>query len=149
MLSSPRISDNPTPMRAYSMPVTSPLRMAPAKSDAFTAGRGGSDLPDILALVEAVRHLGLAAHGHDVSEVELVLHLVRLLAAQQEVVAHGLVCLAVHPHLARPVLGLPVLQRLHDVSGFGAVGLLDGAQGEPGHAVGRARSVARRRVVLG
>src|SRR5215470_1867650 len=118
MLRSPRMSESPTPISAYSMPVTRPFRMAPARSDAFTAARGGSDLADVLALVEAVGHLRIAAHGHDVREVVLVLHLVGLLAAEQQVVAHGLVGLAVHPHLARPVLGLPVLQRLDDVGGL-------------------------------
>src|SRR5437867_6950707 len=163
MLSSPRINDSPTPINAYSIPVTSPLRMAPASSDAFTASPGDGtarrrpspayaarlERANVLALVDAVGHPRLAAHGHDVREVVLVLHRVGLLAAQQEVVAHGLMRLAVHPHLAGPVLRLPVLERLDDVGGLGTIRLLDGAQGEARHPVGRTRGVAGRRVVLG
>src|SRR5437899_1206140 len=171
MLSSPRISDSPTPISAYSIPVTIPLRTAPASSEAFTRDRGAPRVPRgvaerwggggpsrgpprlqspyVLALVDSVRHPRITAHGHDVGEVELVLHLVRFLAAQQEEVAHGLVGLGVHPHLARPVLGLPVLEGPDDVPGLGAVRLLDRAQRETRHAVGRAGRVAGRRVALG
>src|SRR3989454_1451914 len=149
MLSSPRISDSPTPISAYSIPVTIPLRTAPASSEAFTDQPMGLELTYVLALVDSVRHPRITAHGHDVGEVELVLHLVRFLAAQQEEVAHGLVGLGVHPHLARPVLGLPVLEGSNDVPGLGAVRLLDRAQRETRHAVRGARRVAWRRVVLG
>src|SRR5206468_12806395 len=135
MLSSPRISDSPTPISAYSIPVTIPLRTAPASSEVFTDQPMGLELTYVFTLVEGVRHPRIAADGHDVGEVELVLHLVRLLATQQEVVTHGLVGLGIHPHLARPVLGLPVLEGPDDVSGLGAVRFLDRAQGETRHAV--------------
>src|SRR5438034_477771 len=45
MLSSPRISDSPTPINAYSIPVTIPLRTAPASSAVFTGDRGAPRVP--------------------------------------------------------------------------------------------------------
>src|SRR5437879_13910884 len=112
MLSSPRISDSPTPISAYSPPVTIPLRAAPASSEVFTGDRGAPRAPRgvaerwggggpsrgpprlqspyLFALVEGVPHPRIAADGHDVGEADLALHLVRLVATQHEVVTHGL-----------------------------------------------------------
>src|SRR5438445_11317727 len=113
MVNTQRTSDTPTPTNAKSTPVTTPLRTAPASREMFIGDRGAPRVPrgvaerwggggpsrgpprlqspDVFALVDGVGHLRVAAHGHDVGEVELVLHLVRLLAAQQEEVADGLV----------------------------------------------------------
>src|SRR5438046_3798517 len=97
MLSSPRISDSPTPISAYSIPVTIPLRTAPASSEVFMGDRGAPRVPRgvaerwggggpsrgpqrlqspyIFALVAGVLYPQIAADGNHVGRIKLLLSL--------------------------------------------------------------------------
>src|SRR3954470_766416 len=80
MLRIPVMSDSPSPIRAYSMPVAIPLRIWPRRR--FRRCR--SEAADVLAgrVFLGQRRV---ARRHDVGEVDLVLHRRLRLAAQQEI----------------------------------------------------------------
>ena len=77
-----------------------------------------------------------------------MLHLILPLAAQEEVVALGLVGLRIDPHRTGPILGLPALERLDDLDWLGAFRPLDASQHQARHAIGRHGSIAGRQTKL-
>src|SRR5258705_2495483 len=107
MLRIPVISDRPSPIRAYSMPVAIPLRIWPASR----LKAEGSEASDVLAGGVFLRQRRVPG-GDDVREVQLVLHRAFRLAAQEEVGAQRLVRGAVHPHRPDDVVHLEALERL-------------------------------------
>src|SRR5882672_12795300 len=114
MLRTPVMSDRPSPIRAYSMPVAIPLRTCPRNA---LRGEPPSNLParseraDVLAgrVFLGQRHV---SGGDHVAEVQLVLHRGFGLAAEQEVGAQRLVRRAVDPHRADDVVHLEAFERL-------------------------------------
>src|SRR5258708_24898612 len=93
MLRTPVISDRPSPIRAYSMPVAIPLRIWPASR----LKAEGSEASDVLAGGVFLRQRRVPG-GDDVREIQLVLHRALRLAAQEEVRAPRPVRVSVHPH---------------------------------------------------
>src|SRR5713226_4664637 len=80
MLRTPVMSDRPSPIRAYSIPVAIPLRIWPASR----LKAEGSEAADVLAGRVFLRQRRVSG-GDDVRQVELMLHRVLRLAAQEEV----------------------------------------------------------------
>src|SRR5260221_10999394 len=107
MLRTPVISDRPSPIRAYSMPVAIPLRIWPASR----LKAEGSEASDVLAGGVFLRQRRVPGGDH-VREVQLVLHRALRLAAQAEVRAQRLERCARPPHRADDVVSLAALPRL-------------------------------------
>src|SRR4029079_19219784 len=110
MLRIPVISDRPSPIRAYSMPVAIPLRICAATK----LKKNRSEAADVLAGSVFLRQRRVA-RGDDVGEVGLVLHRRLLLAAHEEVRPDVLVRGRVHAHAPDDVVHLDAFERLDDV----------------------------------
>src|SRR3970040_31717 len=95
MLRIPVISDRPSPIRAYSMPVAIPLRICAA-----TKLRARSEAADVLARGVFLRQRRISG-GDDVGEIGRVLHRGLRLAAHEEVRPDVLVRGGVDGHSAR------------------------------------------------
>src|SRR6266480_6759148 len=138
MLRIPVMSERPSPIRAYSIPVAIPLRIWPASR----LKAEGSEASDVLAgrvLLGQRRVSG----GDDVGEVERMLHRRFRLAAQEEVRAQRLVRRAVDPHRPDHVVDLQALERLDDVLHLGGFRLVEAGEQHARHRVGGRRRVAR------
>src|SRR5258705_4337310 len=144
MLRIPVISDRPSPIRAYSMPVAIPLRIWPASR----LKAEGSEASDVLAGGVFLRQRRVPG-GDDVREIQFVLHRALRLAAQEEVRAQRLVRGAVHPHRPDDVVHLEAFQRLHHGLHVLRLGLVEAEQEHPPHLVGGRRRVARRQLEPG
>src|SRR6266581_7416359 len=141
MLRIPVISDRPSPIRAYSMPVAIPLRIWPASR----LKAEGSEASDVLAGGVFLRQRRVPG-GDDVREVQLVLHRALRLAAQEEVGPQGLMRGAVDPHRADDVVHFQPLERLDH--GLHVVGsrLVEAGEQHPRHRVGGGGGVTRRQL---
>src|SRR6266571_9337063 len=104
MLRIPVMSDRPSPIRAYNIPVAIPLRIWPASR----LKAEGSEASDVLAGGVFLRQRRIPG-GDDVREVQLVLHRRLRLAAQEEVRPQGLMRGAVDPHRPDDVVYLEAL----------------------------------------
>src|SRR5882762_4370413 len=144
MLRIPVISNRPSPIRAYSIPVAIPFRTWPASR----LKAEGSEASDVLAGCVFLGQRRVAG-GDDVREIQLVLHRRLRLAAQEEVGAQRLVRGAVDPHRPDDVVHLEALERLDD--GLHVVGLrlVEAGEQHPRHRVGGRRRVARRQLEPG
>src|SRR6266851_2761446 len=143
MLRIPVMSDRPSPIRAYSMPVAIPLRIWPASR----LKAEGSEAADVLAGRVFLRQRRVSG-GDDVRQVELMLHRVLRLAAQEEVRAQRLVRRAVHAHRPDHVVELDSFKRLDHVLHLGGSRLVEAGEEHPRHRVGGRGRVARRRAEL-
>src|SRR5205809_3756689 len=143
MLRIPVMSDRPSPIRAYSIPVAIPLRIWPASR----LKAEGSEASDVLAGCVFLRQRRVSGGDH-VAEVELVLHRAFRLAAQEEVGAQRLVRGAVDPHRANDVVHLDALERLHH--GLHVVGfrLVKAGKQHARHRIGGRGRVAGRQLEL-
>src|SRR6266853_4194732 len=143
MLRIPVMSDRPSPIRAYNIPVAIPLRIWPASR----LKAEGSEASDVLAGGVFLRQRRVSGGDH-VAEVELVLHRAFRLAAQEEVGAQGLVRGAVDAHRADDVVHLEAFERLHH--GLHVVGLrlVEPGEQHARHRVGGRGRVARRQLEL-
>src|SRR5260221_336222 len=144
MLRIPVMSDRPSPIRAYSMPVAIPLRIWPASR----LKAEGSEASDVFAGGVFLRQRRIAG-GDDVREVQLVLHRRLRLAAQQEVGAQRLVRGAVDPHRPDDVVHLEALERLDDRLHVIRLCLVEAGEEHARHRVGGRGRVARRELELG
>src|SRR5882672_578693 len=144
MLRTPVISDRPSPIRAYSMPVAIPLRIWPSSR----LKAGGSEASDVLAGGVFLRQRRVPG-GDDVGEIQLVLHRALRLAAQEEVRAQRLVRRAVHPHRPDDVVHLEAFERLHHGLHVIRLGLVEAREEHARHRVGGRRRVARRQLEPG
>src|SRR3954471_15293652 len=113
MLRIPVMSDRPSPIRAYSMPVATPLRTWLRRRFRKTA-KLRSEASEVLAGRVFLRQRRVAGRDH-VGEVERILHRRARLAAHEEVRPDVLVRGGVHAHLADDVVELDSLQRLRHV----------------------------------
>src|SRR2546428_13660111 len=95
MLRIPVMSDSPSPIRAYSMPVAIPLRIWPASR---LKGEG-SEASDVLAGGVFLRERRCSGGGPD-AEGEVVLYCAFGLSTQGEGVVRGLAWCAVDPRRA-------------------------------------------------
>src|SRR5207247_671255 len=137
MLRIPVISERPSPIRAYNIPVAIPLRIWPASR----LKAEGSEASDVLAGGVFLRQRRVSGGDH-VAEVELVLHRAFRLAAQEEVGAQRLVRGAVDPHRADDVVHLEALERLdHRLYVVGSC-LVEAREQHVRHRVGRRGRVA-------
>src|SRR5882672_4733633 len=144
MLRTPVISDRPSPIRAYSMPVAIPLRIWPSSR----LKAGGSEASDVLAGGVFLRQRRVPG-GDDVREIQLVLHRALRLAAQEEVRAQRLVRGAVHPHRPDDVVHLEAFERLHHGLHVIRFGLVEAGEEHARHRVGGRRRVTRRQLEPG
>src|SRR5258708_12845002 len=96
MLRTPVISDRPSPIRAYSMPVAIPLRIWPSSR----LKAEGSEASDVLAGGVFLRQRRVPG-GDDVGEIQFVLHRALRLAAQEDLRAPRLPRGPLPPHRPR------------------------------------------------
>src|SRR5437879_1866088 len=143
MLRIPVMSDRPSPISAYSIPVAIPLRIWPASR----LKAEGSEASDVLAGRVFLRQRRVSG-GDDVGEVERVLHRRFRLAAQEEVGAQRLVRGAVDAHRPDHVVELDPLERLDHVLHLGGSGLVETGEQHARHRVGGGGRIARRRAEL-
>src|SRR5512134_1022291 len=135
MLRIPVISDRPSPIRAYSMPVAIPLRIWARRR----LRAAGSEAADVLAGRVFLRQRRVAGGDH-VGEVERILHLCLGLAAQEEVRPQRLVRGGVDAHAPEQVVHLDAFERLDDVLHLGGLRLVEAGEHEARHRVrGRGR----------
>src|SRR5256885_13864003 len=139
----PVMSDRPSPIRAYSIPVAIPLRIWPASR----LKAEGSEASDVLAGCVFLGQRRVSG-GDDVGEVERMLHRRLRLAAHEEVRAHCLVRRAVDPHRPDHVVDLQALERLDDVLHLGGFGLVEAGEEHARHRVGGRGRIAGRRPEL-
>src|SRR5258706_9978210 len=140
MLRTPVISDRPSPIRAYSMPVAIPLRICAATK---LSCAGPLEPADVLAGRVFLRQRRIA-RGDDVGEVGLVLHRRLRLAAHEEVGPDVLVRGRVHAHVPYDVVDLDAFERLHHVLHLGRLGLVEARQQQARHRVGGRGRITRR-----
>src|SRR5258705_5223457 len=98
MLRIPVMSERPSPIRAYNIPVAIPLRIWPASR----LKAEGSEASDVLAGGVFLRQRRVSGGDH-VAEVELVLHRAFRPAAQEEIGAQRLARGGVQAHLTHHV----------------------------------------------
>src|SRR5439155_24675926 len=139
----PVMSDRPSPIRAYSIPVAIPLRIWPASR----LKAEGSEASDVLAGGVFLRQRRVSG-GDDVRQVERMLHRRLRLAAQEEIGAQGLVRGAVDPHRPDHVVDLQAFERLDDVLHLGGFRLVEAGEEHARHRVGGRGRVARGRAEL-
>src|SRR5574341_776025 len=131
MLRIPVISDRPSPIRAYSMPVAIPLRICAATKLSRYARRsalkGSSEAADVLAGRVFLGQRRVAG-GDDVGEIGRVLHRGLRLAAHEEVRPDILVRGGVDAHAPDDVVQLDAFQRPDHVLHFGGLRLVEAGE---------------------
>src|SRR5438034_4824642 len=143
MLRIPVMSDRPSPIRAYSIPVAIPLRIWPASR----LKAEGSEASDVLAGRVFLGQRRVSG-GDDVGEIERMLHRRFRLAAQEEVRAQRLVRRAVDPQRRDHVVDLQALERLDDVLHLGGFRLVEAGEEHARRRVGGRGRIAGRRAEL-
>src|SRR5438445_8512235 len=141
MLRIPVMSDRPSPISAYSIPVAIPLRIWPASR----LKAEGSEASDVLAggVVLGQRRI---PRRDDVGEIELLLHRRLRLAAEKEVRPQRLVGRRIDAHRPDDIVQLDALERLDHVLRLGGLRLVEAGEQQPCHRVRRGGRVARRNV---